>query len=426
MPFDPRMMPMMPGMPPMPFFPGGPGPQGREGPPPEFALGATRPPRDRNGETLLITDIPPANLNMGAIRDYFGQFGDVTNVAVEGKSRRALVSFATNREAYAAWKSDEAVFGSRHVKVLWHKPRPGQGGAGQKLLAQSSQLIANMKKLESGESTQGDHVATLEGPESRLKKTLAELEVKEKRQKKETLIAEQKVLFARAASASQDDKVAILNRVKEISKEMADLDKPAPQDPDTEMTDKAKLDAELAKHGMETTVGKDQEELLKLNEQLAALRDKASTLGIPATRYSPYGRGSPRGRARGRGRGRGGFTRPMRLDNRSKTVLISGDALASDQDRQAVKEWYESTGGVLEQSGDGVLVTYPSREMAEKALALGTKDINAQANVIAQWHSAPQNGNGDLEVHMGGQEQPEREAGEVEMGDDSDRRERDE
>lgn len=405
MPFDPNMPPFMggppgmPGGPPfMPFPPGG-------GPAADFQ-GTNRPPSDRTSTTILITDVPPQHLSMGAIRDYFGQFGDVTNVAIEGNSKRALVSFGSNREAYKAWKSDEAVFGSRHVKVLWHRPRPGQGEEGQKALEKSAQLIANMKKLESGESAQGDVVAKLEGPESRLKKTLALLEAKEKRQKKETLIAEQKVLFARAATASQEDKVAILGRIKEIAKEMEEADKPAPAPVDTDMTDKDRLDAELAKHGMETSAGADQAELLKLNAQLSALKDKvsglrrvrsfsltpqASSLGITGNRFSPYGRGAPRGspRARGRGRGRGGFARPMRLDNRSTTIHLTGDALAGGD--AAVREWFESTGGRIESGPDGgLLATYESREKAEKALSHGTKDIpNLAGNLNAAWHSAP-------------------------------------
>jgi RNA-binding protein 26 len=360
---------------------------------------------------------------MGAVRDYFSQFGDVTNVAIEGNSRRALVSFASNREAYKAWKSDDAVFGSRHVKVLWHRPLPGQGGAGQKKLEASAELISNMKRLENGDGAalQGDVVARLDGPESRLRKTLAELEVKEKRQKRETLMAEQKVLFARASGASAEDKAAILTRVKEIAQDLKDLDKPAPP---VDLSDKEKLDAELAKHGMETTSGKDDEELLKLNAQLTALRDKASTMGIPSSRYSPYGRGASRGaaRARGRGRGRGGFNRPMSLDNRSKTVLVSSDGLASEQEHAAVREWYESSGGSVAVGDDGaVLVTYPSREMAEEALSRGTAIPGVAAPLKAAWHNtAPHSSSGpQTPVEMV-------EDGEVEVDmEDGERRERD-
>jgi RNA-binding protein 26 len=96
---------------------------------------------------------------------------------------------------------------------------------------------------------------------------------------------------------------------------------------------------------------------------------QASTLGIPDTRYSPYARGAPRGRARGRGRGRGGANfppRPMRLDNRSRTIALSGDALSTDESKTALREWYESTGGNVSIESSSMLITYPNREMAEK------------------------------------------------------------
>lgn len=255
------------------------GGRSRQDPDSEF-FGSSKPPQDRNGNTLVITDIPPSYLSLPAIREYFTQFGEVTNVAIEAKSKRALVSFTSNFEAYQAWKSDEAIFGNRHVKVLWHKPRPGQGGAGQDALAKSATLVANLKSMQNGEGFQGDVKAQLSGPEQRLKATLAELEVKEKRQKKETLIAEQKVLLKRATEGTKEEKLEILKRLKEISKEMEEVDKPTAKveaDGDVDMGDREKLNAELEKYGMESKGQADQEELMRLSAQLSALRDKVSS-----------------------------------------------------------------------------------------------------------------------------------------------------
>jgi len=239
--------------------------------------GSSKPPQDRNGNTLVITDIPPNYLSLPAIREYFAQFGEVTNVAVEAKSKRALVSFTSNFEAYQAWKSDEAIFGSRHVKVLWHKPRPGHGDAGKDALEKSANLIANMKAIEAGGSNpQGDTKATLFGPEQRLAATLKDLEAKEGRQKRETLMAEQKVLLKRAMEGTKEEKMTILRRLKDITKEVEELDKPKPKTEDVDMGDKEKLDALLEKHGMETQGAADQDELMKLSAQLSALRDKVS------------------------------------------------------------------------------------------------------------------------------------------------------
>nr|XP_019014502.1 uncharacterized protein I206_00584 [Kwoniella pini CBS 10737]OCF53283.1 hypothetical protein I206_00584 [Kwoniella pini CBS 10737] len=374
--------------------PGEPFPQQMPFPFPEY-MGSNRPPSTRDINTLVITDIPQANLSVQAIRDYFQKFGDVTNVAIEGKSKRALISFEDNRQAFQAWKSDEAVFGSRHVKVLWHKPRPGQGGAGHNALEKSAELLANMKKMESGEGIQGDVQVKLSGPESRLKATLAELENTEKRAKKETLIAEQKVLFSKTTNASKEEKLQILSRLKEISKDLETINNPPKvKETHSELSEKERLDKELAEHGMETTEGKDQAELLRLSAQLSALRDKANTLGINSSaRFSPYSRGGSRGRVytpRGRGRGRGAARGPMRLDNRSRTITISGEAIASDDGRKAVQDWYESQGGVTELVDGGLRVTYPARDMAEKVLALGTKDISGVSGGInINWYNAP-------------------------------------
>ena len=387
-----------------PMGPGGPGmgmggPSGGRGPrqgvdPGSEFFGVSRPPQDRNGNTLVITDIPTNHLTVPAIREYFARFGEVTNVAVEGRSKRALVSFTSNREAYQAWKSEDAVFGSRHVKVLWHKPRPGQGGSGQEALEKSAALVANLKAMQAnGGNPQGDHKAVLVGPEQRLQNTLKELEAKDRRSKKEALFAEQKVLLVRAQKATQEEKITIVKRLKDIVKELGELDKPAPA-VDVEVADKERLDAELAKHGMETTGSGDQEDLLRLSKQLNELRSKASALGV-SSRYSPYARGG-RGAAaaaRGRGgRGRGGVVRgPMRLDNRTRAILVNGDALYTEEGRNAIRAYFESTGGSLEEvAGQGVQIKYPNREMAEKVLAAGTQEIPELAGKInATWYNAP-------------------------------------
>jgi RNA-binding protein 26 len=268
---------------------GGPGPRRGPADPSSEFFGSAKPPQDRNGNTLVITDIPPSYLSLPAIREYFSQFGEVTNVAVEAASKRALVSFTSNFEAFQAWKSDEAVFGSRHVKVLWHKPRPGQGGAGMDALAKSGTLVANLKAMQGqgGQAFQGGVKPQLSGPEQRLKATLEELENRERRQKKETLMAEQKVLLKRAQQGTKEEKLEFLKRLKEISKEIEEVDKAPPvtnAEGDVEMDEREKLNKRLEQHGMETQGTDDQDELMRLNAQLTALRDKVSCAVLPASR----------------------------------------------------------------------------------------------------------------------------------------------
>lgn len=156
---------------------------------------------------------------------------------------------------------------------------------------------------------------------------------------------------------------------------------------------------------------------------------QATTLGIPATRYSPYSRGAPRGTRGTRARGRGGrgstiASRPMRLDNRSRSVLLTGDFLSSDTSKQSAQAWFESTGGAIGSgnTSEGMVVSYPTREMAEKALALGTARIELNGkNINAGWYSGGVGSKEGLGVDNGHRDDHGGE-GEVDMADEDERR----
>ena len=56
----------------------------------------------------------------------------------------------------------------------------------------------------------------------------------------------------------------------------------------------------------------------------------------------------------------------MRLDNRSRSIIITGEALQQSEAQQPIKEWYEENGGNMSVNENGVVFTFPNREMAEK------------------------------------------------------------
>jgi len=125
-----------------------------------------------------------------------------------------------------------------------------------------------MKALAQGTDFQGEKKAQLVGPEQRLQATLADLERKDRAQKKERLMAEQKVLLKRSSEGTKEEKLVILKRLKEIMKEMEEADKPKPKvEEDTEMGEKAEGEGEG---------GEKDPELLKLSAQLNSLREKVS------------------------------------------------------------------------------------------------------------------------------------------------------
>jgi hypothetical protein len=56
----------------------------------------------------------------------------------------------------------------------------------------------------------------------------------------------------------------------------------------------------------------------------------------------------------------------MRLDNRSRSIVISGEGMTSTEAQASVKDFYESHGATSSVGEDGLVFTYPSRETAEK------------------------------------------------------------
>jgi RNA-binding protein 26 len=176
---------------------------------------STQPPKNRNGKTLVIMQIPPASLAVPAVTDYFTKFGTVTSVALDVPSARALVSFATNEEAYKAWKSEDAVFGSRFVKVLWHRPMEGQGAKGLEALEKGKAALAAADGSGNKDAAMTDN-STPPAP------VLSKAEMLAKQRLLESQIAQQKVLMARLSGPDlpTEEKAKLMAQFSKLSDEM--------------------------------------------------------------------------------------------------------------------------------------------------------------------------------------------------------------
>lgn len=289
---------------------------------------STRPPKDNSSTTLVVADIPAEHLNLEAIHNQFKQFGTVTNVAVETRAKKALVAFSTNREAHSAWLSKESFFGDRHVKVLWHRPREGQGEVGQKALNDSAPLLENLRKIDQAGveafQTAGKSASTSALPtvDPEIKAQLAG--VRERGLQLEKIVAEQKVLMVRLEGTKDaEEKNKLKTRLKELIGESSVIKKAnagidveklqgiiEAQTKAREEALKAKqqaarvqsrpqdgvhsiqemLDHEMEEHSIkaqleESKDKKDEEvdeETLKLRAQLAALKNQVSQASSPA------------------------------------------------------------------------------------------------------------------------------------------------
>ncbi|KAI0768482.1 hypothetical protein BD413DRAFT_605283 [Trametes elegans] len=385
-------------------------------------------PEKRNDKTLVVEKIPEDKLTLGAVNDWFSKFGTVTNVAVDAPSAKALVSFSAHDEAYRAWKSEEAVFGNRFVKVFWHRPMEGHGQVGQRRLAASAPLVHRVNVQGApGPSTAAPEGSpapqtptTTTAPPSRKPSTTSNASALAAKQKLlEQQIAEQKSLMSRLSTATAQEKKDIMARLRKLNEEMKPSAAPSttsqspppaasspappkragstPRMDQQERMERERLDKELELHHASTGGEGEEESTEELKAKLEKLKAEAASLGItetseapayPSSTYRPY-RGRGRGRGFFRGAMRGGPPRSMKLDLRPKKLLVKG---ASTESLQAVRDWYETTGQVESvdtTDGGDIIVSFRSRAAAEQGLAKGSH-IATVGPVQISWVSGQQ------------------------------------
>ncbi|TFK19891.1 hypothetical protein FA15DRAFT_154339 [Coprinopsis marcescibilis] len=374
-----------------------------------------RPPR-RGDKTLVVEKIPDDKLSIEQISNWFKKFGNVKNVAVDPHGAKALVSFGTHEEAHAAWKSEDAVFNNRFVKVFWHKPMEGHGQAGQRALAASATLVANLAAKDAGPANASSSTGTAStstsaapstpGPKKSTTQSAASAALAAKQELLEKQIAEQKSLMEKLSTVTPEEKKEIMSRLRKLGEEMSSGTSSVTTSSTTTSTKGKAVDTE-PKEG--SVVDKDvemqsapstepaEETTGQLKARLEKLKAEAASLGISEsgeTAYSGY-----RGGYRGRGRGRGSFYRggppimrggpprgSLKLDNRPKKLLVKG---IDESQSQTVREWYESLGQVdnIETvAGGDVLVSFKSRAAAEQGLGKGSH-IPGVGKVQIAWYT---------------------------------------
>jgi RNA-binding protein 26 len=266
-------------------------------------------PDRRNDTTLVVEKIPEDSLSLESVNAWFKRFGAVTKVAIDPRNAKALVSFSDHKEAHAAWKSQEAVFNNRFVKLFWHRPMEGHGQTGARMLAASAPLVANMaakEKAATSVSTSSQEPAIAGNAAAKPtppRKTPASsaLPATALAAKKELLdrqIAEQKALMVSYESASLEEKKRIMARHRELGEEMKAASSPTPvQTPaktpvpatqlpsDRERQERERLDKELEMHAAATPAG---DSTSDLQAKLATLKAEVSLQRstLPSTQAS--------------------------------------------------------------------------------------------------------------------------------------------
>ena len=343
---------------------------------------------DPDAVTLVVEKLPPDKTNIGDLSTYFGKFGTVTNVGVDPRGNRALVSFSNHQEAYAAWKSEEAVFGNRFVVIFWHRPAPGGGIAGQKALEASAETLRKLNSIVNGESdvemAAGDVQAKSTKPQVNghaLSDPIDQDSVMDTATPKKSDPKTPQEIFEYATRVWLEKMKGVMDvmqstTVTEAEKQEAKmkfkvLKSQKPQPPATPAAGtselkpnglsgtadiKEKLDLDLdmlaSGQGQPLTQEEAQRALAQLQELAAerGLDPEGLEIGGPASAQAPgVYRGSWRGRGwrggyRGRGRGRGSMALAnASLDNRTKTILLGGyenSGISDDTALDMVQSFY--------------------------------------------------------------------------------------
>lgn len=235
-------------------------------------------PDRRQDKTLVVEKIPEDRLSLGAVNDWFKQFGTVTNIAVDPPTAKALVTFEEHDQAWKAWKSEEAVFGNRFVKVYWHRPLEGRGGRGVKALEVSATLVGKLKSNQEHAPTQpatnGDAgpVASTSSvfpppkkPAKTTSNTLQELNTKQERLQQ--LIAEQKALMSQLGTATAEEKKEIMGKLRKLGE---DMKAPTPTPPVEKQEDVQMEKGDHEAHKTDKEEGEESTE--ELQAKLAKLR----------------------------------------------------------------------------------------------------------------------------------------------------------
>ncbi|KAG7450293.1 uncharacterized protein BT62DRAFT_991286 [Guyanagaster necrorhizus] len=366
-------------------------------------------PEKRNDKTLVVEKIPDDKLSLEQVNDWFKKFGKVTNVAIDRPHGKALVSFEEHREAYAAWKSEDAVFNNRFVKVFWHRPMEGHGQIGARMLAASAPIVANISAKAASAVLPAASVTSPTTPirKSSVPSSSSTITLAEKQRRLEQHIAEQKSLMASLAAASGEEKKGIMARLRKLGDEitltsssvksnstpMKTHSNPTQATDERQQQERARLDKELDFHSSVTAIEGEGETAEDLKAKLERLKAEAASLGLSDAEpnyggsHRPYrsrGRGPPRSFYRGAGRGVGRAS--MKLDNRPKRLLVRG---VSSEKMQALKDWYEANGQVdsISTLEDGdVVVSFRTRTAAEQGMAKGSS-IPTVGDVHLSWHT---------------------------------------
>ncbi|KAL0933106.1 CCCH zinc finger and RRM domain-containing protein [Colletotrichum truncatum] len=344
------------------------------------SFSADGPVNDKTKTAIVVENIPEEHFSEEAVRNFFSEFGTIENISLQPHRRLAIVKYDSWKAANAAYRSPKVIFDNRFVRVFWHVEEHERStvAAG-----------ANGADLESGEEAPAE----------------PEFDMDEFLQKQEE------------AQKLHEEK---LQKKQELDKQRQELEQRQRELLARHREEQRKLQAKLGgskNGGVDDSEGEPGTLNSALRAQLAALEDEAKLLGLdpnildePSPWYaSVRGRGrgrggfNPRGRGfapRGRGSHRGGYMGDVHeayaaysLDNRPKTVSVTGIDFTSPEKDEALRQYLLGVGEFtnIHTLPSNTQITFRDRKTAEKFFyGLSNQEIpGIDGQVEMSWVAQP-------------------------------------
>ncbi|XP_047097750.1 zinc finger protein swm isoform X6 [Schistocerca piceifrons] len=332
--------------------------------------------KNPNNCSLELKKVPRPLNNITHLNNHFSKFGKIVNIQVsyEGDPEAAIVTFSSHAEAYAAYRSTEAVLNNRFIKVFWHNS--GTNNEAAAAIKKTQDMLAVKEILKKKHEEKRKEAMKLTADLRKRKQELLEKQLAEQKslierlekgvapEQREALMATIKKLQETIEQIRKDLSSSVVPTVKSTSSLSAGgLTKKTVQEAQREI-----LDAELDLFTRQQEGGDTSE----LQRRVAELKMAAHSLGLlrPAPRVARGAATLSHRSAVGRGRGRG--YAHVSVDHRPTKVLVSG--YEEDEKDDVVShfaQFGEVVDYVVDESTPSLILNYKSRKEAELAILKG-------------------------------------------------------
>jgi RNA-binding protein 26 len=299
-----------------------------------------RPNSDKSKTTIVVENIPEEKFSEDEVRAFFSDFGEIVEVSMRPYKRLAIVKFSDWNAAKAAYSSPKVIFDNRFVKVYWYTD---QESLPQPPAVSTRPSNGDANGMHAPIPARATSEPQIDIEEFSRKQQEVQKAHEEKAKKKQEMDAARKELERRQEEL-------LRNQAEEKRKLMEKI---------AAKTGQSAAPGSDGKPGPVETKSNAQTDALKA--QLAALEAEAQSLGIDTSvtddAWGGRGRGRGRGRAgypgrgafvprgfRGGYRGRGGApfvggASPYKLDNRTKTVGLTGVDFTNPEKDESLRQY---------------------------------------------------------------------------------------